>query len=68
VYIEDTAGWQPRLAIDVASLVTSARIAWAKVAQKPLATARLYVLVLGEPKGGSEVVTGTAPTATLLYL
>jgi hypothetical protein len=31
------------------------------VAQKPLAPAWVYVLVLGEPEGGSEVVTGTAP-------
>jgi hypothetical protein len=31
------------------------------VAQKPLAPARVYALVLGEPEGGSEVVTGTAP-------
>jgi hypothetical protein len=30
------------------------------VAQKPLAPAKVYVLVLGEPEGGSEVVTGTA--------
>jgi hypothetical protein len=29
--------------------------------QKPLAPARVYELVLGEPKGGSEVVTGTIP-------
>jgi hypothetical protein len=62
VYTGDPAGWQPGLAIDVASLVTSARIAWAKgVAQKPLAPARVYALVPGEPEGGSEVVTGTAP-------
>jgi hypothetical protein len=31
------------------------------VAQKPLALARVYALVLGEPEGGSEVVTGTTP-------
>jgi hypothetical protein len=31
------------------------------VAQKPLAPARVYALVLGELEGGSEVVTGTAP-------
>jgi hypothetical protein len=31
------------------------------VAQKPLVAARVYALVLGEPKGGSKVVTGTAP-------
>jgi hypothetical protein len=31
------------------------------VAQKPLAPARVYALVPGEPKRGSEVVTGTAP-------
>jgi hypothetical protein len=31
------------------------------VAQKPLVPAQVYALVLGEPKGGSEVVTGTAP-------
>jgi hypothetical protein len=31
------------------------------VAQKPLAPARVYALVPGEPEGGSEVVTGTAP-------
>ena len=30
------------------------------VAQKPLAVARVYVLVLGEPKGGSKVVTSIA--------
>ena len=30
-------------------------------AQKPLAPARVYVLVPGEPKEGSEVVIGTAP-------
>jgi hypothetical protein len=30
------------------------------VAQKLLALARVYTLVLGEPKGGSEVETGTA--------
>ena len=30
-------------------------------AHKPLALARVYALVPGEPKGGSEVVTGTAP-------
>jgi hypothetical protein len=29
--------------------------------QKPLAPARVYELVSGEPKGGSEVVTGTIP-------
>jgi hypothetical protein len=32
-----------------------------RVAQKPLASARVYALVLGEPEGGSEVVTGIAP-------
>jgi hypothetical protein len=31
------------------------------VAQKPLAPARVYTLVLGEPEGGSEVVTDTTP-------
>jgi hypothetical protein len=31
------------------------------VAQKPLAPARVYVLVSGKPEGGSEVVIGTAP-------
>jgi hypothetical protein len=31
------------------------------IAQKPLAPAQVYALVLGEPKGGSKVVTGTAP-------
>jgi hypothetical protein len=31
------------------------------VAQKPLALARVYTLILGEPEGGSEVVIGTAP-------
>jgi hypothetical protein len=31
------------------------------VAQKPLALARIYVLVLGEPEGGLKVVIGTAP-------
>jgi hypothetical protein len=31
------------------------------VAQKPLAPARVYSLVPRKPKGGSEVVTGTAP-------
>jgi hypothetical protein len=31
------------------------------VAQKPLVLAWVYVLVLGEPEGGSEVVTSTAP-------
>jgi hypothetical protein len=31
------------------------------VAQKPLAPTRVYALVPREPKGGSEVVTGTAP-------
>ena len=31
------------------------------VAQKPLAPARVYALVQGELKGGSEVVIGTAP-------
>jgi hypothetical protein len=30
-------------------------------AQKPLAPARVYTLVPGEPEGGSEVVTGTIP-------
>jgi hypothetical protein len=30
------------------------------VAKKPLAPARVYVLVLGEPEEGSKVVTGTA--------
>ena len=30
-------------------------------AQKPLALARVYVLVPREPEGGSQVVTGTAP-------
>jgi hypothetical protein len=30
-------------------------------AQKPLAPARVYALVPGEPKRGSKVVTGTAP-------
>jgi hypothetical protein len=30
------------------------------VAQKPLVPARVYALVLGEPKGGSEVVIGAA--------
>jgi hypothetical protein len=29
--------------------------------QKPLAPARVYTLVPGEPEGGSEVVTGTVP-------
>ena len=29
--------------------------------QKPLVLARVYTLVPGEPEGGSEVVTGTAP-------
>jgi hypothetical protein len=31
------------------------------VAQKPLAPARVYALVLGEPEAGSKVPTGTAP-------
>ena len=31
------------------------------VVQKPLALARVYALVLGEPEGGLEVVLGTAP-------
>jgi hypothetical protein len=31
------------------------------VAYKPFAPARVYTLVLGEPEGGSEVVTNTAP-------
>jgi hypothetical protein len=31
------------------------------VAQKPLAPARVYALVPGEPEGGSVVVTGTTP-------
>jgi hypothetical protein len=31
------------------------------VAQKPLAPARVYVLVPGESEVGSEVVTSTAP-------
>jgi hypothetical protein len=31
------------------------------VAKKPLVLARVYALVLGEQKGGSEVVTGIAP-------
>jgi hypothetical protein len=31
------------------------------VAQKPLALARIYTLVPGEPEGGSKVVIGTAP-------
>jgi hypothetical protein len=31
------------------------------VTQKPLAPARVYVLVPGESEGGSEVVTSTAP-------
>jgi hypothetical protein len=31
------------------------------VAQKPLAPARVYALVPGEPEEGSEVVTGTTP-------
>ena len=31
------------------------------VTQKPLTPAQVYVLVLGEPKKGSEVVTGTTP-------
>jgi hypothetical protein len=31
------------------------------VTQKPLAPARVYALVLGEPERGSEVVIGTAP-------
>jgi hypothetical protein len=30
-------------------------------AQKPLALARVYALVPGEPEGGSEVVIGTVP-------
>ena len=30
-------------------------------AQKPIAPARVYALVLGEPEGGLEVVIGTAP-------
>jgi hypothetical protein len=30
-------------------------------AQKPLTIARVYMLVLGESKGGSEVVTSTVP-------
>jgi hypothetical protein len=30
------------------------------IAQKPLGPARVYMLVPGEPEGGSEVVTGTA--------
>jgi hypothetical protein len=31
------------------------------VAQKPLAPTRVYALVPGEPKRGSEIVTGIAP-------
>jgi hypothetical protein len=31
------------------------------VTQKPLAPARVYALVQGEPEGGSEVVIGSAP-------
>jgi hypothetical protein len=31
------------------------------VAQKSLAPARVYALVLGEPEGGSKIVTGTVP-------
>jgi hypothetical protein len=31
------------------------------VAQRPLVPARVYVLVPGEPEGGSKVVTGTTP-------
>jgi hypothetical protein len=31
------------------------------VAQKPLAPARVYALVPGEPEGGSEVVIGIVP-------
>ena len=57
----DPAGWQPGLAIDVASSGTSARIAGKGVAQKPLAPARVYALVPGESEGGSKVVTYTAP-------
>ena len=30
-------------------------------AQKSLAPTRVYALVPGEPEGGMEVVTGTAP-------
>jgi hypothetical protein len=32
-----------------------------RVAQKPLAPARVYALVPREPEEGSEVVTSTAP-------
>jgi hypothetical protein len=32
-----------------------------EVAHKPLVPARVYALVLREPKGGSKVVTGTTP-------
>ena len=60
VCTRDPAGWQPGLAIDVASSGTSARIAGKGVAQKPLAPARVYALVPGESEEGSKVVTSIA--------
>jgi hypothetical protein len=50
------------LAIGAASLVTSARIAWAReLLRNPWCQLKFMCLFQEELEGGSEVVTGTAP-------